>query len=103
MSEQIDRLILERVMSFRFTNPREYFWFRPSTNLHYTWQVVEKLVEDGAEINFGCFYCHKRQKLIWNCDLDYPVGCNWLEEADTAAMAVCLAVLKAKGIDINTI
>ncbi|GED14021.1 BC1872 family protein [Aneurinibacillus migulanus] len=64
-----------------------------STNIADAWKVLEKLIQLGAEINVG-FYKQ------WDCSIDYPIGCNWLVQAETAPLAICLAALKALGVEV---
>lgn len=51
------------------------------------WEVLNKLIEMGMEINVG-FY--KK----WDCALDYR-GTQWNEQADTAPEAICKTALLA--------
>ncbi|QUL57546.1 hypothetical protein KDC22_14345 [Paenibacillus tritici] len=58
-----------------------------STDISAAWEVLNKVIEMGMEINVG-FY----QK--WDCALDYR-GTQWNEQADTAPEAICKTALLA--------
>lgn len=86
----IDKMIVENVMGYKW----EYDAFEPSTDIADAWLVLNRMIELGAEINVG--FCEK-----WDCSIDYPIGCNWTEQAETAPLAICLAALKACGIEVK--
>jgi hypothetical protein len=114
---KIDSLVAEKVMGWHnFFNPRngkETWWvqveggtyqhvkenFNPSTNISDAWQVVEKLRnEHELEVIIETRECQTEVKAKgrlggWISDL-YGI-------AETAPLAICLASLKAKGIDID--
>lgn len=71
-------------------NERYEFIRHYSTDIADAWKVLKKLIQLGAEINVG-FYKQ------WDCSIDYPIGCNWLVQAETAPLAICLAALEAVG------
>lgn len=62
--------------------------WNPGEDISAAWEVLEHLKNKGAEINIG-FY----EK--WDCDIDYPIGCNWREVGETAPEAICKAALLA--------
>lgn len=74
--------------------------FSPSKDISDAWQVVEKI---------GLWW-GKGQWIVDN-DLDDGKSIRWTfinkkgkafsEEADTVPLAICLAALQAKGVDIN--
>lgn len=66
--------------------PSQFHQF--SVDISAAWEVLEHLKSKGAEINVG-FY----EK--WDCDIDYPIGCNWREVGETAPEAICKAALLA--------
>jgi hypothetical protein len=58
-----------------------------SQNISAAWEVVEKMKED---------FCISLIK-----DLGYSADFGgWLSDADTAPHAICLAALKAKGVEV---
>jgi hypothetical protein len=103
--EKIDHLIAEKVMGYEWRQKPGtigLFWDRDrnsavvelpkySTKISAAWQVIDKLIESGAEVNVG--FSDK-----WDCDIDYPIGCNWRKVGDTAPLAICLAALEAVGV-----
>jgi Phage ABA sandwich domain len=95
---EIDRLVAEKVMG---CSKELMVWLEIhevlphySTNIVDAWQVVEKFVNDDIYFEMvkpdkdGSFTC-----LIGM--LNEPT------KADTAPLAICLAALKAHGIDVN--
>lgn len=101
---ELDGLIAEKVMGWKEDKYRGVMgWldghifhssFKPSTNIEDAWKVLEKLIQLGAEINVG-FYEQ------WDCSIDYPIGCNWLVQTETAPLAICLAALEAVGYNME--
>lgn len=100
---ELDILIAEKIFGHMMNEDHIVKWaqisdddwepsFEPcphySTSIADAWQVVEKMKELGAEINIG-FY----EK--WDCEFDYPIGCNWRAVAETAPEAICKAALIA--------
>lgn len=75
------------------------FW-KPTTNITDAWQVVEKIIEQFGsysltKIKDGGHYC---EVLYWNrgaFDIIAEV------EAETAPLAICLAALKAVGVEME--
>jgi hypothetical protein len=72
-----------------------------STNIKAAWEVVEKLAQMGYDV--------KINRLIhWNTDYECLIGKdNWVDMdykyvgSDTAPMAICLAALKAVGVEVE--
>lgn len=106
VGRELDILVANKVFGWEYDEFLEMFYtkhelgsvprssnFRPSTNIADAWKVLEKLIQLGAEINVG-FYKQ------WDCSIDYPIGCNWLVQAETAPLAICLAALKALGVEV---
>lgn len=89
----------DRYFSTSWDGPNSY-----STDIAAAWEVVEKFIKDGKHINIAYY-----QKLGPNID-GPPYEAHWtvtgiyawdLEkaQAETAPHAICLAALKAVGID----
>jgi len=86
---ELDKLVFKFVMGGRIPEPPlRARIMNFSTDISAAWEVVEHLKNKGAEINIG-FY----EK--WDCDIDYPIGCNWREVGETAPEAICKAALLA--------
>lgn len=74
------------------------YWDEPcySTDISAAWQVVEKLRETWA------IELHGREG-VWNCLVEEgdEVTAHFIAtaEADTASLAICLAALKAVGVE----
>lgn len=96
---ELDALIAEKVMGW------EKVWqpFFPSTEISDAWKVVEKC---GKDFNVK-YISHKKQ---YEAVVDYyfPAEKGKREflsfgkaYAETAPLAICKAILKAKGIDID--
>jgi hypothetical protein len=89
--------------------------FEPSTNISDAWEVVEKLVEENEKLKFDLkvdktfVMDYEKASQYWRKSyvgrfeehLGYMQSNLFVEEADTAPLAICLASLKAKGIDID--
>lgn len=93
----LDSHIALRVMGFKqitivgkyyFTDPIDTQLKSYSTDIAAAWEVLQHLKNKGAEINVGFFE-------QWDCSIDYPIGCNWRSEAETAPEAICKAALLA--------
>ncbi len=108
---EIDALVAEKVMGWELswlgtdwreeTNANTHHHkrskgdFLPSTNIQDAWLVVEKLkVEYWIEINVGEKYL---------CDIGkYGIPGTIVQiEAETASLAICLAALKAVGVEVE--
>lgn len=104
MSRKIDALVAEHVMGWaRIPNSKGRFmkWYGPlkknkypnpqpySTDIAAAWQVVEKMGHIG--LNWEPLVSSK-----WDCVFE-----RTSTVAKTAPMAICLAALKAKGIQVD--
>lgn len=81
----------ERWQTASWRNSDEKAWLdcpKYTEDIAAAWEVLLKLKSMGAEVNVG-FY----EK--WDCSIDYPVGCNYREVAETAQEAICKAALLA--------
>lgn len=103
MSRKIDTLVAEHVMSLELRDGlvdmseelnSKGCWREPkpySTDIAAAWEVLEKYLAEGNDIEL--MYC--KEYGCWNaCLVDIAA-----ENGDTAPLAICLAALKAKGID----
>lgn len=111
-SSEIDRLVAEKVMGWKRTPygwdvlEKKYNlgieWDLPkfSTNIADAWKVVEKLQKDGWYIELyneneeWCFDLTKYNEFL-SVDRFYRAS------AEGASLAICLAALKACGIDVE--
>jgi hypothetical protein len=74
------------------------YQFKPSTNIADAWQVVEKLIDEGYDINV---YNHNKE---FNVEINIEEDDKHLwfyGEADSAPLAICLAALKAVGVEVE--
>ena len=93
MSRGIDALIAEKVMGIdihRLTKGIPHY----STDIAAAWEVVEK------EKLFSQWMLGTLQK-EWQVVMPWADGIQLIAKADTAPRAICLAALKAKGINYN--
>jgi hypothetical protein len=77
----------------------EAWQFTPSTDISCAWMVVEKMRESCSFLEHNGFVLTLQETVDqsdkWYCEFSQP---EWAEaEAETAAKAICLAALKAKG------
>jgi len=89
-----------------------------SLNIHPAWQVLEKMLERGFNptVNYngppGHFFTHSPDWAgPWHCCFQNTKGCLHCgdesckcyshAEADTPARAICLAALKACGVEVS--
>jgi Phage ABA sandwich domain len=100
---EIDRLVAEKVMGLKIDDYyfvldekglREGELLNYSTNIEDAWQVVEKLdVEEFSISKFG------KEYHVWvETELG---GEGFLIKSKTAPLAICLAALKAVGVEVN--
>jgi hypothetical protein len=111
-NREIDKLIAEKVMGWcqdpfgNWINPNGEFchadgMFIPTEDISAAWEVVEQLAQMGHDV--------KINRLIhWNTDYECLIGKdNWVDMdykyvgSDTAPMAICLAALKAVGVEVE--
>lgn len=95
--DKLDEWVALKIMGFEKSNLRDG-WVRVgalatypkrySKDISAAWEVLNKMIEKGAEVNVG-FYEQ------WDCSIDYPIDCNWRETAKTAPEAICKAALLA--------
>jgi Phage ABA sandwich domain len=93
---EIDRLVAEKVMGWEAGKYAYGSWF-PTTNIADAWKVVEKLSKDGFE-----FQVWREKNGKYNVefakDFFYVFG---FAESETAPLAICLAALKAVGVEVE--
>lgn len=107
---ELDALIAEKVMGWKkgelnwtideswIDSKGSYKWvgkFSPSTNISDAYQVVEKLLKDKL-VFIDLLICSYSCKAT----ISTPDG-NYEAEAETAPLAICIASLRTKGIDID--
>ncbi len=95
---ELDILIAENIMGLDPDDADEggTFWTHPkhySTNIADAWDVVEKMLDKN--ILFEIY--SPRGKDLWYVVID---GVRTIDEINTAPKAICMAALKAKGIEI---
>lgn len=80
-------------------DPRKDCWgpcFNYSTNIADAWKVVEEMTKAPTLYFYGCYLKFYGDEYVLMNDLDQPII-----SATTAPMAICLAALKAKGVNIS--
>ena len=82
--EALDALVDKHVFGWEFTEPTAFY----STDIAAAWEVVEEL--DLSMYPLAC-------TVGWRFEFDRNEGA----EAETAPLAICLAALKAKGINVT--
>lgn len=109
-SRELDALVAEKVMGMsterRLRDIPEY-----STDVAAAWQVVEKLKWAEPELSWSdeqhawCLYLNKKPLDIWQPE--WSGGCLYLKKtlviwptAPTAPHAICLAALRAVGVEV---
>jgi hypothetical protein len=113
---EIDRLVATKVMGWKiYADSAGYkFWsineddrsriiysvtsFEPTKDIADAWQVVEKLIDEGYDINV---YNHNKE---FNVEINIEEDDKHLwfyGEADSAPLAICLAALKAVGVEVE--
>jgi hypothetical protein len=70
---------------------------RHSTSIEAAWQVFEAITH-GGELEKWIVRSDTATTMHWECVFDFDYG-RISERAATAPMAICLAALKAKGVD----
>lgn len=69
-----------------------------STDIAVAWLVVEKMISDDNEFELTTYFpC---TQLVFWCRFSADMNFDHIGEADTAPHAICLAALKAKGIEV---
>lgn len=78
-----------------------------STDIGATWEVVEKLRADEYEVDIRVCYstphkcAHPWSVYIVESGVDKPFGRASTCHAESAPLAICLAALKVKGIEVE--
>lgn len=113
MHKNVDIAVRDHVMGW-VTKP----YFKPSSNISDAWQVIERLAELGYEtlvrncISDNCLGILRGEAQIGDylCNISKSTSINSLEPstchkayAKTATLAICLASLKAVGVNIDDI
>ena len=111
MHKNIDIAVRDHVMGW-VTKP----YFKPSSNISDAWQVIERLAELGYEtlvrncISDNCLGIRRGKAQIGDyfCNISKDDSINDLTHyhkayAKTATLAICLASLKAVGVNIDDI
>lgn len=103
MSREIDALVAEHVMGLPVTSEGKIRGYhlglgegepkRYSTNIADAWEVVEWMKMYEPNITWS------DSDHMWICHFDKYV--DFVISNESAPMAICLAALKAKGIDTN--
>lgn len=82
-----------------------YFLKKYSTDIAAAWEVVEKMIEETEQDKDPMVFTldiHPHRQLNWDADFTsvYMGGGHGYANADTAPLAICLAALKARGIEV---
>lgn len=106
-SHEIDKLVGKHVMQWRFESGPEGRWYEytllvatedwsPSTDIACAWQVLEKF----SHTRFGLLYFGPSPR-PWACQILVDEATDVWGKAmeDTAPMAICLASLRAVGVE----
>lgn len=104
-SKELDMLVAEKIMGWdpdfewphRFTDEDGCTHDRApeyTTEIRFAWEVVEKLRDDFW------FGLHTTNGGGWEACFDNTFIGQYVEGAGTAEMAICLAALRVKGIEI---
>lgn len=110
--EQINTLIAERIMGWTLSRGGVPYWmdesktlkmvmeaayWYPMVRMEHAWMAVEKMVEQGFYVTVEAPRWGKGWRvLIYSRDVNPR-----LSEADTASAAICLAVLKFMGVEVD--
>jgi len=102
-SRELDLLVAEKVMGQKFdfnpwkgempkNNGEAYGIVLPySTDIFAAWKVVEKMISEGL-------YLDLRGLTAFTCNFGHPMQLP--REATSAPLAICIAALRAKGIEV---
>ncbi len=112
MSREIDALIAEKVMGLVVSDGITTEWDdvpHYSTDIAAAWEVYQRCFWYGktkyqpGDCLVVCHnpYCETKEE-YWVAYMDYD-HLECFTRADTAPMAICLAALKAKGIDVEAL
>lgn len=75
-----------------------------TTDIAHAWEVVEQLVDEKrqVEVTWENGASSAYSTLFWTCSTTEPYGYENIahHHADTAPEAICLAALRAKGVDV---
>jgi hypothetical protein len=108
---ELDALIADKVMGwekcnesylyfdgviFRTLELTSYGKFEPSTDIADAWLVVEKLRDKNLEIHLESQYNSFGER-VYFCEFSNILVAK---EAETAPLAICLAALKACGVEV---
>jgi hypothetical protein len=99
---KLDALVAEKVMghdvmSIGVGETRDLAHY--SSDIACAWQVVEKLLSQNIEV--GLLGSPGDRPLLWQVELDEGTGAGEIfGDAHTAPMAICLAALKACGVEL---
>lgn len=112
-SRELDALIAEKVMGLVVRHPYGRFdpWFETtkavsglspvppySTSIADAWLVVEKLVELATDVSISRY--EDAVGFRWHCSYGYSAPDKGsIVGADTASLAICLAALRAMGVE----
>lgn len=106
---KIDALVAEHIMECEFyisgddvriklDNTDIFVCFSPSKNISAAWQVIGKFEDEGYQVCIELL-----AKKIYSVGIYYPPHADQVAyiKAETAPLAICIASLRTKGIDIN--
>jgi hypothetical protein len=113
---ELDALVAEKVMGWRkeATLPEYFFWkdvengelkyhiddWKPSTNIKYAWEVVEKLHDSGFYFTIKSPPRGKSDS-YWVCIDDFYGKKYYTAHGVTAPLTICLAALEAVGVKVE--
>lgn len=92
---EIDFLVAEKVMDTYMYPGRVVCMPLYSSEIAAAWKIVSELFKDDLVVTIGAYSDKHTEVTIEGDDLIFYA------EADTAPLAICLAALKAKGVEIE--
>lgn len=98
---ELDALVAEKVFNQKY---KVAIWEMPyySRDIAAAWEVVEKIIELYPDLPFGVEYsfCGTSEGYKWYAELNPEPDFGPKYMADTAPKAICLAALKAVGVEV---
>lgn len=110
--QELDALVAEKIMGWRYLNQPStgYPWYPPeegwskahpprySTDIAAAWKVMEKMCDMGNQNCTLQFEGKLNPDYAWT--FSHDENADWWASAGTAPLAICLAALKVKGVDV---
>lgn len=109
---EIDALVAEHIMGWFSAGGAGWYTpdghcisnaasFRPSVDVAMAWEVVEEFMRNGTDFFLYANFQGSTEGSRWRAGrTPIHVGEGTYAEAETAPLAICLAALKARGIEV---